>query len=48
MDALMTEPEHVDWLIQIIKNIYIYICYHCHFNLVYNCIYFLFSISFQV
>lgn len=24
MDALMTEPEHVDWLIQIIKKIYIY------------------------
>lgn len=44
MDALMTEPEHVDWLIQIIKKK----CYHCHFNLVYNCIYFLFSISFQV
>lgn len=46
MDALMTEPEHVDWLIQIIKKKKK--SYHCHFNLVYNCIYFLFSISFQV
>lgn len=48
MDALMTEPEHVDWLIQIIKKKKKKKCYHCHFNLVYNCIYFLFSISFQV